>query len=86
MSSLAIQIPRAYSVECTEQELIVFLTDGRYLSVPIAWFPRLMKANVEQKADYEILGDGEGIHWQQIDEDISIFGLLIGKPSVEFNR
>ncbi len=86
MSSLAIQIPRAYLVECTEQELIVFLTDGRYLSVPIAWFPRLMKANVEQKADYEILGDGEGIHWQQIDEDISIFGLLIGKPSVEFNR
>ena len=84
MNSLAVEIPRAYSVNCTEQELIVFLVDGRNISVPIVWFPRLAKANAEQRADYEILGDGEGIHWPQIDEDVSVFGLIAGKPSVEF--
>lgn len=86
MNSLAIEIPRAYSVNCTEQELIVFLADGRNISVPIVWFPRLAKANAQQRADYKILGDGEGIHWPQIDEDISVFGLIAGKPSVEFQQ
>jgi hypothetical protein len=86
MSSLAVEIPRAYSVNCTDQELIVFLTDGRNISVPIVWFPRLAKANAQQRSDYEILGDGEGIHWPQIDEDISVFSLIAGKPSVEFQQ
>lgn len=85
MSSLAVEIPRALSVACTDQELIVSLADGRQISVPLVWFPRLAKADAEQRADYEILGDGEGIHWSQIDEDISVFGLIAGKPSVEFN-
>lgn len=84
MSSLAVEIPRARSVNCTDQELIVFLADGRNISVPLVWFPRLVKADAQQRADYEILGDGEGIHWPQIDEDISVFGLIAGKPSVEF--
>ena len=84
MNSLAVEIPRASSVTCIEQELIVSLADGRQISVPLVWFPRLAKANAEQRADYEILGDGEGIHWPQIDEDISVFGLIAGKPSVEF--
>ena len=86
MNSLAVEIPRAYSVNCTDQELIVFLTDGRNISVPIVWFPRLAKANAQQRADYEILGDGEGIHWPQIDEDISVFGLIAGRPSAEFQQ
>lgn len=84
MSSLAVEIPKASSVNCTDQELIVFLADGRNISVPIVWFPRLAKANTQQRADYQILGDGEGIHWPQIDEDISVFGLIAGKPSVEY--
>lgn len=84
MNSLAVEIPRASLVTCTEQELVVFLADGRNISVPIVWFPRLAKANAEQRADYEILGDGEGIHWPQIDEDISVFGLIAGKPSAEY--
>jgi len=84
MSSLAVEIPRACSVNCTDQELIVFLADGRNISVPIVWFPRLAKADAQQRADFEILGDGEGIHWPQIDEDISVFGLIAGKPSIEF--
>jgi hypothetical protein len=86
MNSLAIETPRASAVNCTEQELIVFLADGRHISVPIVWFPRLAKANAQQRADYQILGDGEGIHWPQIDEDISVFGIIAGKPSVEFQQ
>jgi hypothetical protein len=81
---LVLEIPRASSVNCTDQELIVFLADGRNISVPIVWFPRLAKADAQQRADFEILGDGEGIHWPQIDENISVFGLIAGKPSVEF--
>ncbi|MCQ8103778.1 DUF2442 domain-containing protein [Methylomonas sp. SURF-2] len=84
MSSLAVETPRACSVNCTDQELIVFLADGRNISVPLVWFPRLVKADAQQRTDYEILGDGEGIHWPQIDEDISVFGLIAGKPSIEF--
>lgn len=84
MSSFAVEVPRASSVNCTDQELIVFLADGRNLSVPIVWFPRLAKADAKQRADFEIVGDGEGIHWPQIDEDISVFGLIAGKPSIEF--
>lgn len=85
MNSLAVEIPRACSVNCTDQELTVFLVDGRHISVPMVWFPRLAKANAQQRADYELLGDGEGIHWPLIDEDISVFGLIAGKPSVEFS-
>ena len=73
----------ANAVECTEDELIVSLSDGRSLSVPIVWFPRLANASPSERADYELLGNGEGIHWAQVDEDISVAGLLAGKPSVE---
>jgi len=86
MSSLAVEMPRAYAVNFTEDALIVFLVDGRNISVPIIWFPRLAKANARQRQDFEILGNGEGIHWPQIDEDISVFGLIAGKPSVEYQQ
>ena len=84
MSSLALQFePRAADVQCTDDELVVVLTDGRTLSVPLAWFPRLVNASVQQRAQIELLGDGSGIHWPAIDEDISVLGLLAGNPSVE---
>jgi hypothetical protein len=84
MSSLAIEsAPRAMSVQCTSDELVVSLTDGRVLSVPIAWFPRLARADAPQRSHYELLGDGGGIHWPAIDEDISVAGLLTGRPSSE---
>ena len=86
MNSLAVEIPRAYLVECTHDELIVYLADGRHISVPIVWFPRLAKADMQQRAQYEILGDGEGLYWPELDEDISVFGLLAGKPSIEFYK
>ena len=78
--------PKAMAVVCSEDELRVSLADGRSLSVPIAWFPRLAHASESERANYELLGDGEGIHWPQVDEDISVTGLLIGQPSVEARR
>lgn len=84
MNSFAVETPRALSVGCTDQEVIAFLVDGRIISIPLVWFPRLAKADAQQRADYEILGDGEGIHWPQIDEDVSVFGLIVGKPSIKF--
>jgi hypothetical protein len=70
--------PRAQQVQVTEDELIVFLADGRRLAVPIAWFPRLLNATESQRRNVELLGDGVGIHWPEIDEDLSIAGLLRG--------
>lgn len=54
------------------------LADGRTLAVPLAWFPRLLRATAEQRQHFELLGDGEGIHWPEIDEDLSVVGLLLG--------
>jgi hypothetical protein len=85
MSSLHLkEAPRAMTVECTDDELRVSLTDGRSLSVPVAWFPRLAHASPSQRADYQLLGEGQGIHWPQVDEDLSVMGLLAGQASVEF--
>ena len=67
MNSLAVEIPRACSVNCTDQELIVFLADGRNISVPIVWFPRLAKADAKQRADFEILVDFE-IEFKKLEE------------------
>lgn len=84
MNSLAIKIaPRAIAAVCSDDELRVSLTDGRWLSVPIVWFPRLANASTLERAHYELLGDGQGIHWPSVDEDISVVGLLAGQASVE---
>lgn len=85
MNSLAYKVlPHAIAVHCTEDELVVSLNDGRILSVPLAWFPRLAGASPEQLAAFELLGEGEGIHWPSVDEDISIVGLLEGRAAVEY--
>ena len=70
--------PLAQYVEFTEDELVVSLTDGRTIMIPLVWFPRLADATTEQLRKYEILGDGEGIHWPDVDEDLSVEGLLLG--------
>ena len=66
----------AQNIKFKDDELIVFLVDGRYISVPLIWFPKLANANKRQLENYEFLGDGEGIHWPDIDEDLSVEGLL----------
>ncbi len=79
MSSLAVEPkPLARRVEVTDDELTVVLADGRRISAPLAWFPRLLRATPEQRANWELLGDGEGIHWPSADEDLSVSGLLRG--------
>ena len=74
--------PRAKEVAVTDDELSVLLADGRRISVPLAWFPRLLRATPAQRARFELIGDGHGIHWPDIDEDLSVAGLLRGPPSV----
>ncbi len=67
---------RALDVRVTKDELVVHLTDGRRLAVPLAWFPRLRDATASQRATWVLIGNGEGIHWPEIDEDLSVAGLL----------
>jgi hypothetical protein len=72
----------ARDVQVTESELIVDLADGRRVSVPLTWFPRLLLAAPAERGRWELLGDGQGIHWPEVDEDLSVAGLLAGTPSV----
>ena len=85
MNTLAIEleIPDAVDVEVSEDTLSVELSDGRTISVPVDWYPRLIHATVEERANWRIIGRGHGIHWGDIDEDISVEGLLAGRPSGE---
>ena len=66
--------------------MMVTLDDGRILSVPLAWFPRLFHGSEDERTNYELIGDGEGIHWPELDEDISVEGLLAGHRSTESAR
>jgi hypothetical protein len=66
----------AVDVACTDNELIVTLVDGRKVSAPLEWFPRLLRATPEQRAKWRLIGGGVGIHWQDVDDDISVRSLL----------
>ena len=66
----------AIEVSCTADTLTVLLADGRTVSVPVAWFPRLLEATRKERADWELIGGGIGVHWEAIDEDISVASLL----------
>jgi len=70
-------------VEVTDDELIVHLRDGRKVSTPLAWLPRLLHATPDQRREWELLGDGEGIRGPQLDEDLSGAGLLLGTLAPE---
>ena len=79
MSSVAVETAaRATDAKVTDDELILRLVDGRTLSVPLAWFPRLLHASAEQRAAIRIIGDGAYLHWPDADEDLSVAGLLRG--------
>ncbi|HVT43251.1 MAG TPA: DUF2442 domain-containing protein [Thermoanaerobaculia bacterium] len=88
MSSIVTAEPagRAQDVEVTEDELIVTLIDARRIAVPLVWFPRLLNARPDQRQRWELMGDGEGIHWPEVDEDLSVAGLLRGTPAPNHNR
>ena len=77
MSTLASKpVADAVDVKCTNDELIVTLVDGRRVSAPLAWFPRLLRATPKQRANWRLIGRGIGIHWDEVDEDISVRSLL----------
>ncbi len=78
-----LQITNAQNVTVTEDTLSVELCDGRTVSVPLAWYPRLLHATPAEKKSWRLIGQGEGIHWPDLDEDISVENLLEGKPSGE---
>ena len=83
ISAIEIEIPLAVDVHVTEDTLSVELSDGRTISVPLGWFPRLEEATEQEKQNWRLIGKGHGIHWEDIDEDISVEGLVAGKPSFE---
>lgn len=71
-------LPRARTIEVTEAALIVGLVDGRTITTPLNWFPRLLNASPEARTRWELIGVGEGIRWPDADEDLSVEGLLMG--------
>ena len=78
MTTTRDKAPQAQNIEFTEDTLVVHVKDGRTISVPLAWFPRLLDATKAQLVNYRIIGDGIGVHWPDLDEDLSVprlFGL-----------
>ncbi len=88
MTTLAIELRMvsAQNVQVTDEALIVDLSDGHTVSVPLAWFPRLMHGTPAERSKWRLIGDGEGIHWPDLDEDISVENLILGKPSGESQK
>ena len=87
MTSLAIETDtRVEDVRIESDALVVSLKDGRTISAPLAWFPRLLNASSAERANWEIAGGGYGLHWPDLDEDLSTEGLLRGAPSVDARR
>ena len=85
MSTLATELREAMaqSVTVSDDALVVDLTDGRTITVPLAWFPRLAHGTPAERANCRLIGTGEGIHWPDLDEDISVESLLAGRRSGE---
>jgi hypothetical protein len=82
-STIELNVSAAEQVTVTHDALIVDLSDGRTITVPLAWYPRLMNATASELQNWRLIGKGYGIHWEELDEDISVEGLLLGKPSGE---
>lgn len=86
ISTIEAQIPEAQEVSVTEDTLKAELADGRAISVPLAWYPRLVHATPEERDNWELIGEGQGIRWPDLDEDLSVEGLIAGRPSQESQR
>ncbi len=82
-SAADIRVPHAVQIAVSEDTLSVDLSDGRTIAVPLAWYPRLLHAHPSERKNWRLIADGDGIHWPDLDEDISVAALLAGKPSGE---
>ena len=83
ISTLEIETPFAVDIRVTEDTIALDLSDGRSISVPLGWYPRLVYATEAERNNWRLIGKGHGIHWEDLDEDISVESLLVGKPSGE---
>jgi len=81
MSTVASNGPRIQDVRVSEDQITAQLTDGRVISVPLAWSWRLSEATPAQRANFRLIGSGQGVHWPEVDEDISVEGMLRGIPA-----
>jgi hypothetical protein len=88
MSTLAIElrVARIQTVHLSADALTVDLLDGRTISVPLAWYPRLMHATPHERDNWRLIGAGAGIHWPDLDEDIGVENIVLGQPSGESQR
>ena len=86
VSTTEVSVPEAMTIAVTEDTFTAELSDGRTISVPLAWYPRLVHATPEERSNWELIGGGQGIHWPDLDEDISVEGLLAGRKSGESHR
>lgn len=77
---------KAADIVVTDDSLTVDFVDGRSISVPLAWFPRLVHGSRQERDNWRIIGNGEGFHWPDLDEDVSVEGLLLGRPTGESQR
>ena len=82
-SAIEMEVPFARDVTVSDDTLRVDLSDGRSISAPLAWYPRLLRATPAERKRWRLIGRGLGIHWTELDEDVSVEGLLAGKPSGE---
>jgi hypothetical protein len=82
-STAKVAVPLAENVKITADTLRVDLSDGRTISVPLAWYPRLLHGTRKERENWRLIGKGSGIHWESLDEDISVENLLWGKASGE---
>ena len=83
ISRVSLAVPLATTVTATDDTLTAELSDGRTISVPLAWYPRLLDATPDELENFQLIGNGEGMHWPDLDEDVSVENLLNGKPSGE---
>ena len=81
MNTVASNDPRIQEARVTEDEIIAHLADGRVISVPLAWSWRLSEATPKQRSNFRLIGSGQGVHWPDVDEDISVEGMLHGIPA-----
>lgn len=86
MNTVATSEPHIAALQVTNDSIIAQLKDGRTISVPLAWSWRLSEATPQQRNKFEILGNGQGVHWDELDEDISAWGMLYGVPARRSRR
>jgi hypothetical protein len=81
-----LDVPTIQAIDITEDTLSVDLSDGRTISLPLAWYPRLLHGSMTERQNWRLIGNGEGIHWSQLDEDISVKNMILGQPSGESQK